>query len=107
MVSALLEFAFVVLLNRNPSRLEKNIHDGNAEKGRYHNVDRLFRRRITSKESSTSDELEMKNEQLKDPQNIKTISVIPPIHVVDLYSFCIYIFLFISFNGIYWLNYYV
>ena len=106
-VSALLEFAFVVLLSRLPGRPNKNIPGGITGQEGYSNVSRLFKRRIAIKELSTFNRMEMEKEIIQDPKNIKVFPDMPPIYIVDLYAFCTYIFLFISFNVIYWIRYYV
>ena len=99
MILALLEFAFVVLLSRAPGAVKKNIHGGVAEKRVHPVCEGLRRRKIGSLKGSKD------QEQLKERNMMKVTSNTPPIHVVDLASFCIYIFLFISFNVIYWIYY--
>ena len=104
-VFALLEFAFVVMLSRVPSISKKNFHGSTEEKRTHFIAERLRQRKIANKASSAVDRREEGDEQLKDRKWMKVISKMPPIHIVDLVSFCLYIFLFISFNTLYWMNY--
>ena len=103
-VSALLEFTFVVLLNRVPSPCEKKLPDGTLGKEINFNYAWLSREKISCKENSTSNMLEMGKER-RDRKNMVAFSNMPRIHVVDLVSFCLYIFFFLSFNGVYWMHY--
>ena len=104
-VFALLEFAFVVMLSRAPSVSKKNFHGSATEKRTHFIAERLHQRKIANKASSAVDRREKGDQQLKDRKWMKVISKMPPIHIVDLVSFCLYIFLFISFNTFYWMNY--
>ena len=106
-VSALLEFAFVVLLSRAPINLKKNLPHGAIEKGTFSNVSSQFRSKIANKEGINSKWLQMEKEKIHDQKNIKIFADMPPIYVVDLYSFGIFIFLFVLFNCIYWTSYQV
>ena len=105
MVSALLEFAFVVLLSRMTNTVKKNLHDCTRENEKFSITERLRRRKTASKENCTIDRWEKDEVQLKDRNNMYFVSNMPPIHVVDFLSFCIYVFLFILFNAIYWISY--
>ena len=62
-VSALLEFAFVVLLNRVPSPGEKKLPSGSLGKEVNFNYAWLSRDKITCKENSTLKMLEMGKER--------------------------------------------
>ena len=104
-VLALLEFAFIVLLNRMPKIVNKNVHDGTTEKGRYVIAERLRRRKIDGEKNSSGNRLRKGEERLQLWNRFKVIFNMPPIHVVDLITFCLYIFLFISFNAVYWMTY--
>ena len=57
-VSALLEFAFVVLLNRLPNPIGRKLYNGALDKGADFDAARLRRNKITIKEYSSFDELE-------------------------------------------------
>ena len=105
MISALLEFAFVVLLSRAPSIAKKTCHDDTVEKRAHSIAERLRRRKIATEANCTVDRCEMDKKQVKEQSSIKGIFNIPPIHVVDLLSFVLYIFFFIAFNAVYWINY--
>ena len=104
-VSALLELAFIVLLSRVQKYLEKNVPNETPEKRQNCNAEGLKTISIASKGNLDRKMLESGKEE-DQAQNIKNIvSNIPSIHVVDLISFCLYIFFFIFFNVIYWISY--
>ena len=103
-VAALLEFAFVVLLNRKPRPVGNSLDDGNPGEC-VMNSGWGRGRKIASKESSTIKILEAINKQIHDKKYVKPMPNGPPAHVVDLISFCVYIFSFIVFNVIYWVCY--
>ena len=105
MVLALLEFAFVVLLSRVPNKMNTTLHDGRPGKGTHSNVGNLWARKVGGTESSTLHMLKTEKEKVEAAKNTKVNFNVPPPHVVDLISFCLYILLFISFNVIYWIHY--
>ena len=105
MVSALLEFACVVLLSRVPGSLKRASDGGTSGKGIYSKDARFFRSKVASKQGLTFSRFETGKEQAKDWKCMKLSADMPPIFVVDLYAFCIYILFFILFNGIYWIRY--
>ena len=104
-VSALLELAFVVLLSRVPSLVEKSSHKSTPGKEPDSNSEGLSWINIASKESSTPTMVDAKKDLVRHQKIMKAVSSMPPIHVVDLISFCFYIVFFISFNVIYWISY--
>ena len=104
-VSALLELAFVVLVSRVPSHVEKNLHDDEPGTAGNFNTRSFSQMKIASKESSMPNTLKAEKELFQGQKKMKTIPNIPPVHIVDLISFNIYLFFFILFNGIYWISY--
>ena len=109
-VSALIEFAFVVLLSRVPGpSVKSKLHHDVPGKAPFTSSGMFRRRKIARKENTTATLrrtfLEKEIGQVQDRKNIQIIPNMPPIHIVDLISFCIFISLFVLFNIIYWISY--
>ena len=101
-VSALLELAFVVLVSRAPNHVDKKLHDGNRGTTVISNSGGLSRIQVDSNENSA---VKAEEERVHGNNCMKIISNMPPIHIVDLISFGLYLFFFILCNGIYWISY--
>ena len=108
-VSALIEFGFVVLLSRAPGPAKIKLHHDVPEKKSFTSSGLFRRRKIARKESTAATLrrtfLEKEKGQVQDRKSIQIIPNMPPIHIVDLISFCIFISLFVLFNIIYWISY--
>ena len=116
-VSALLEFAFVVLLSRATSHVKKYNENDTKNKEVCPNSGRLRKRKISDQDNSYLDRkvsdqkdseingLEATEERVQDNKIAKVISNMTPIYVVEFAMFCLYVFLFILFNVIYWIRY--
>ena len=108
-VSALIEFAFVVLLSRAPGPVKIKLHHDVLGKAPCTSSGMFRRRKMARKESTAATQrrkcLEKEIGQVHDRKGITIIPNMPPIHIVDLISFCIFISLFVLFNIIYWISY--
>ena len=99
MISALLEFAFVVLLNRVPGGDKNKIQDCTPGERKLSKDVELRGPKITDTFNG------MEKDKAQKRKGMEVMTRTPPIHLVDMLSFCFYIFFFISFNAIYWVHY--
>ena len=104
MVLALLEFAFVVLLNRLLSPDKKNLHGGIQEIRAFSEATMWSGRKIDDQDNSSTNGLEMKDGHSTEGKMIKVLYSMPHINVIDLISFSLYISLFVFFNVVYWIR---
>ena len=109
-VAALIEFAIVVLVSRSSKTMNRKTKDplttsnaGNNTDEKKHNIkgnqgSSLEVRDYVECETKNGGQGEM---TLTLPQKW-LIYVISNINSIDLVAFCVYLFLFVLFNGIYW-----
>ena len=98
LVCALIEFGFVVLLSRAPSTFRKNAMRTTTSTYNPLAKEGLRRRNVTKIDEALTEPVETREKE-------KCIFSIPPIHVVDIISFWVFLFSYLIFNCIYWLHY--
>ena len=99
-ILALVEFAFVALLSR---RNKPNEDSPNGDKVREAMLGSSQTRAMPDEQTFNGWVKEFgKLQYLK---KVKPFSKMPSIHIIDFISFLLFTFLYVLFNGIYWMSY--
>ena len=111
-IGALIEFAFVIILNRihtSRTKYEENEVEAKVDKQICNGVDDIWQQAWPRKRMAAALKPDAKPNKEEDMHNKKPnrarIFVLPSVNGVDFTAFWVYFFLYLLFNYAYWIRY--